>query len=75
MGIICIIADSLELLCEKKTLSLSSKIFDPRNVNNPAFFSLNPYHNIITYGYGPEILYNRVGKMKILQLTGGGISD
>ncbi|CAB4481270.1 unnamed protein product [Rhizophagus irregularis] len=68
-------ADSLELLCEKNTLGLSSKLFDPNNVSNPAFTSLNPYYKIITYGYGPEILYYGFNKMKILQLSGGEISN
>ncbi|CAG8734666.1 19790_t:CDS:2, partial [Rhizophagus irregularis] len=69
------LADSLELLCEKNTLGLSSKLFDPNNVSNPAFTSLNPYYKIITYGYGPEILYYGFNKMKILQLSGGEISN
>ncbi|PKY58250.1 hypothetical protein RhiirA4_449228 [Rhizophagus irregularis] len=56
-------------------LGLFSKLFDPNNVSNPAFTSLNPYYKIITYGYGPEILYYGFNKMKILQLSGGEISN
>lgn len=73
--IIRVIADSLELLCEKNTLGLSSKLFDSNNVSNPAFTSLNPYYKIITYEYGPKILYYGFNKMKILQLSGREISN
>jgi hypothetical protein len=44
-------------------------------VSNPAFTSLNPYYKIVTYGYGPEILYYGFNKMKILQLSDGEISN
>ena len=60
---------------EKNALGLSSKLFDPNNKSNLAFTSLNPYYKIITYGYGPEILYYGVSNMKILQLSGGNISN
>jgi hypothetical protein len=75
MNIIHTIADKLGLLCEKNALRLSSQLFDPKNVNNPTFHSLNQHYKAITYGYGPEILYYRCRQMKLLQLSGKGISD
>ena len=69
------IADKLGLLREKNALGLSSHLFDPENVNNLTFYSLNQHYKAITYGYGPEILYHGCGQMKLLQLYGKGVSD